>query len=400
MRRPLLFLTFVAVLWAGAARADTVLVLPFANQSSSSNLDWIGESVSQTIFEALASRGILVLDREDRQEIYRRLSIRPNARLTRASVIKVAEALDAAQVIHGEFEFTPAAQTQEPARSRGSLRIAAYTVDMKKMQKGAELSVAGTLEDLASLQARLAWQVLGYVAPELAPPLDVFLSERTAVRLDAIENYTRGLLAANPEQKHRYFTQAVRLDDRFPQPAFELGRLYWDNKEYRLAADWLSRLKPSAARYMEASFLLGLCRYYLGDFTGAQTAFGIVAQAVPLNEVFNNLGAAESRRNLPDALGNFEKALEGDPADPDYHFNVGYALWKRGELERAAQSFRAVLDRNPEDAEATTMLGRCIKSIGPRPAGRAAEGLERLKTNYEEGAYRQLKAALASKPAK
>ncbi len=399
MSRLLVFFAFVLVFLPGGARADTVLVLPFANGSSSSNLDWIGESISQTIFEALASRGILVLDREDRQEVYRRLSIRPSARLTRASVIKVAEALDAAVAIHGQFEFTPAAQ-QPGASARGSLRIAGYSIDMKKMRKGGEFSASGALEDLASLQARLAWQVLGFVAPELTPPLEAFLSERRTVRLDAIENYTRGLLAASAEQKHRYFTQAVRLDDGFPQPAFELGRLYWDKKEYRLAADWLSRLKPSAPRYMEANFLLGLCRYYLGDFAGAQTAFAIVAQAVPLNEVFNNLGSAQSRRNLPDALGNFEKALEGDGTDPDYRFNVGYALWKRGDFARAAQSFRAVLDRNPEDAQATAMLGRCIKSIGPRPADRASEGLERVKTNYEEGAYRQLKAALASKQAK
>jgi len=380
--------------------ADTVLVLPFFNESSSADLDWITESVSHTISEALVSRGLLVLEREDREEVYRRLSIRAKAHLTHASVIKVAEALDASQVIYGEFEVNVAAGTPAAAGappSRGSVRMTAYALDMTRMRKGPEFMESGALEDLAQLQAHLAWQVLRFLAPELTPSAEQFLNERPPVRLDAMENYTRGLLATNDEQKHRYFTQAVRLDESFSQPQFELGRLYWAKKEYRLAADWLARVQPAAPRYFEANFLLGLCRYYTGDYAGAQAAFERVAGSVPLNEVFNNLGAAQSKRNLPAALENFRKALEGDQADPDFHFNVGYALWKQGDFAAAADNFRAVLDRDPEDAQATTMLGRCLAKTGPRAADPNSTGFERVKLNYEEGAYRQLKAALESR---
>ena len=59
------------------ARADTVLVLPFFNLSNSANLDWIGESFAETIRESLSAQGVLALSREDRQEAFRRLSIRP-----------------------------------------------------------------------------------------------------------------------------------------------------------------------------------------------------------------------------------------------------------------------------------------------------------------------------------
>lgn len=398
MRR-LLPLALILLALAIPGRADTILVLPFFNDSSSASVDWISVSISHTISEALVSRGLLVLDREDREEVYRRLSIRPTAHLTHASVIRVAEALDATQVIYGEFEVTSVAAAPgapDAPASRGTLRISAYLLDMERMRAGPEFLESGALEDLAQLQAHLAWQVLRFLAPELTPSAEQFLSERPPVRLDAMENYTRGLLATNTEQKHRYFTQAVRLDERFSQPRFELGRLYWANKEYRFAADWLARVKPAGQRYLEATYLLGLCRYFLGDYAGAQAAFERVAESVPLNEVFNDLGAAQSKRNLPAALENFRKALEGDPADPDYHFNVGYALWKREEFAAAADSFRAVLDRNPEDTLATMMLGRCLGKKGPRAGDPKSEGLERVKLNYEEGAYRQLKAALES----
>jgi Flp pilus assembly protein TadD len=106
---------------------------------------------------------------------------------------------------------------------------------------------------------------------------------------------------------------------------------------------------------------------------------------------------AQSRRNEPQTLENLGKAVQGDSADPDYHFNLGYALWKRGQFESAAASFRAALDRNPGDTDATVLLGRCLNRSGPRTGDPKNDGLERLKLNYEETAYRQLQAELGVK---
>jgi len=391
MRRLLPLMLLVAGL-----RADSVLVLPFANLSSSADLNWVGVSVAHAVLDALVAQGIRVVDPDDLQEAYRRLSIRRYARLTRASVLKVAEELDAAQVISGEFELIPP-ENPAPGGSRGSLRLSARLLDVNQLKKGPEFSEVGALEDLARLETHLAWQALHSLTPHTTPSLEDFTRQRPVVRVNAIESYTRGLLAAAPEQKHRFFTQAARLDENFSEPRFELGRLYWDQKDYRLAVHWLARVKPSDLHFLEANFLLGLCRYYTADYAGAQAAFELVVRSVPLIEVFNNLGAAQSRRNLPEAPENFRKALEGDPGDPNYHFNLGFALWKTGRFAEAADRFRAALDRNPEDALATLMLGRCVKQAGPRPGDPRSQGLERLKHNYEERAWRELKAALEKK---
>jgi len=389
------YLLGLFLLTAGA-RADSVLVLPFANASASADLNWIGVSLSQAVIDALTAQGIRVLDPDERQEAYRRLSLRPYARLTRASVIKMAEALDASQVLYGEFELIPP-EKPSPEGPRGSLRISARLLDVNQLKKGPEFGETGALEDLAKLEANLAWRALHSLTPQTTPPLEEFARARPVVRVNAIESYTRGLLATSPEQKHRFFTQAVRLDESYSQPCFELGRLYWEKKDYRLAANWLTRVKPADSHYLEANFLLGLCRYYTADYAGSEAAFQVVVRALPLVEVWNNLGAAQSRRNLPAALESLQKALEGDPADPDYHFNVGFVLWKAGRFTEAADRFRAVLDRNPEDALSTLMLGRCLKQTGPRPGDPRSRGLERLKLNYEERAYRELKAALEKK---
>lgn len=374
------------------AEADTYAVLPFFNVSKDKNLDWIGESLSETITEALAAEGLVVLDRDNRVEVYRRLSIRPYAVLTKASVIKIGESLDAEHIIYGQFEFRP---SQEPApKSKGSLQITGRFLNLKGLTQGSELRDTGALEDLAPLQNHLAWQTLRFIKPQTAPSEAEFRQRRPPMRLDAIENYIRGLLATNADEKHRLYTQAVRLDPRYSQACFHLGRLHWRKKEYKLAADWFQRVPASDVHYGEAAFFLGLSKYYAGDFAGAQEAFQIVARIVPLNEVCNNLGAAESRRNLPDALENFKKALDGDSSDTGYLFNMGYALWKRGDFAAAAERFRTVVDRDPSDANASMMLARCLQKTGPRANDTRTEGLERLKTNYEESQYWQLKAVL------
>lgn len=379
-----------------ALRAETVLVLPFSNQSSSagnaSNVDWIGESIAESVRESLLSQDVLALEREDRLEAFRRLSLRANALLTKASVIKVGETLDASEVVYGRYIVAPG-----PANgggSRGALQIEARVLNLKRLRQGPEIQESGPLEDLAGLEAKLSWDVLKAVSPKIATSREDFLRNQPQVRLDALESYIRGLLATNPDQQHHFFNQAARLDPTYSQPCFELGKSYWAKKDYRVAAGWLARLRRGDPHYLEAQFFLGLCDYQMGDHTAAARCFEAVAASVPLNEVYNDLGAAETRNDLPAAIENFRKALEGDSADPDYHFNLGYALWRAGRFQEAAESFRAVLERNPDDEEAAAMLGHAERR---EPFRAGSEGHERLKTNYEETTYRQLKAELGGK---
>jgi tetratricopeptide (TPR) repeat protein len=390
MQRLLFLLGAVSALCS--LRAETVLVLPFFNQSNAADLNWIGESISEQVRESLAAEKLLVLDREDRVEAFRRLSLRSNALLTRASVLKAGESLDASEVVYGQYDLAAAAADASGLK-HGTLRITARIVNLKRFRQSEALRAAGALEDLAALESRLSWQILKALAPASTPAADRFLAARPQVRLDAMENYIRGLLAANPEQQNRFFTQAARLDPQYSQPCYQLGKWYWAKRDYRAAAGWLSRVQQADPHYMEAQFFLGLCDYHLGDDAGAVRCLQTVAAAVPLNEVYNDLGAAQAHTDPLAAIQSFRKALEGDSADPDYHFNLGMALWEASQFSAAADSFRAALERNPKDDEAAQLLARAERREPPRSR---APARERLKTNYEETAFRQLKAELES----
>ena len=117
-------------------------------------------------------------------------------------------------------------------------------------------------------------------------------------------------------------------------------------------------------------------------------------QQVPLKEVLNNLGAAQSRLRPACSASKISKRRWKEILLIPYITSTSATSFSsKGKLDEAAERFRAVLDRDPDDTEATTMLGRCLKKpIGKTPA--RSEGFERLKENYQESAYWQLKAVL------
>jgi len=142
-------------------------------------------------------------------------------------------------------------------------------------------------------------------------------------------------------------------------------------------------------------FFLGLCRFYQGDYESAIKQFQTVAGSYPLNEVYNDLGAAQARLDKPEALDSFKKALEGDEADPDYWFNVGLIVWKKGQFDEAKRMFSAVLERNPQDQEANDMLARSTRGEGAK--ANVASPKERVKSTIDIATFLQLKAALKQK---
>src|SRR5258708_40334307 len=131
-------------LLAGMAQTDTYLVPAFFNASRNAGLDWVGESISETMRETLASEGMVSIAREDRVEAFHRLSIRPYALLTKATVMKLGESLDAEHVVYGEFDLTPL-PAGTTGKSRGSLQITARVLDLKKLKEGREFREGGAL---------------------------------------------------------------------------------------------------------------------------------------------------------------------------------------------------------------------------------------------------------------
>lgn len=383
MRR--LSVPLLAVLLVGAPLpAQTVLVIPFFNLNRPKSPDWIGESLAEAIQDALAGEALMLVNRDTRDDTFRRLSVRRYAPLTRGSVMELALNLDAGEAVSGDYKVQPG--------TPDSLQVDVRITDVKRLKKGAEFNESGPLDELSQIQARIAWRVLGELMPTKAGTLAAFLQSHPTVRLDALEQYIRGLMTSNVEQKLKFFSTAVRLENGFAAPSYQLARLYYDRRSYRSAAEWYKKIPPADPHYRESQFYMGISLFETGDYLGAEESFLKVAQAMPLGEVLNNLGAAQLRQGNLGALDTLDRAVETDPQDPVYLFNSGYALWRLGRFDDAAARLRSALERDPTDESATMLLGRCLQRSGPRPGDLKTESLEILKTQYNESAWLQLKA--------
>jgi hypothetical protein len=112
-------------------------------------------------FRATLSTGILTLERDRIGEAYRRLQLRERVELTEGSILKLGEVLDAEHVVHGTFFYTPAPVIAgAPGTiSKGSLKIQARVSDRRRLRQSAVFEESGAVEDLATLEAHLAWRL-------------------------------------------------------------------------------------------------------------------------------------------------------------------------------------------------------------------------------------------------
>ena len=386
--RLLFFCSWATPLLAAPA---SILVAPFNNESQAAELNWIGESISETLMTELGASGQIVLDRRARSEGYLRLGLKPDSSYTKATLLKLGQTLDASLVCYGLYEIVLPSPNALPRD--GSLRISARFLDLRKLRDASEFSETGKLNDLSRLEEHLAWQAIHFIDAQSKISADQLLKPSKLIRLDAKESYIRGLLATDREQKQKWFEQAVKLDSQYAQPQFELGTLAINRRDYRQAAAFFSRVSLGDPLYLEARFRLGLSSYLAGDFPTAKAAFRELSQSAPLNEVFNNLGAAESRLSETSAADDFKRALDGDSSDPTYNFNLAIVLYRQARYDEAAQRLRTVLEHMPDDREASSLLMRCQQrtplASGANPRTVPAE---RLKANFDLNAFRQLKA--------
>ena len=98
---------------------------------------------------------MLGFERTEVEDAFHRLRLRGRVALTQASVIKMGEELDAEHVVFGSFQVLP------PATATGgaSLKISARVLDRRRMRLGNYFYETGALDDLATVEAHLAWRV-------------------------------------------------------------------------------------------------------------------------------------------------------------------------------------------------------------------------------------------------
>jgi tetratricopeptide (TPR) repeat protein/TolB-like protein len=376
----ILLLLAAAFAQTAPTSGQTVLAIPFDNQSKAPGLEWISEGFPEVLQERLTSPTLYLLPREDRMRAYDRLGVPVNVRLSRATLYRIAEQLDVDYVVLGSYNF-----------DGRTFSATAQVLDMRRERLLPSSTESAPLPQLLDVQTRLAWDILHIVRPDVSTTKQLFVSSAPAIKLDAFENYVRGVVAPNAQEQIRRYREAVRLNPTYTEALLQLGKALYRDHQYAEAIPVLDRVPQGAAEAREANFYLGLSAYYAGDFARAETAFTFVASRMPLSEVYNNLGVVASRRGEKSSSDAFQKAVDADPENADYHFNLGVSLYRAGDLNGASRRLHEALTLRPTDTEAKAFLDSIAPGNSkPGSSPRTRTPLERIRLNYDESSFRQM----------
>lgn len=384
----------------GSAQSGVYLVFPFENAGASPRLDWLGEGLEELTIQFLSAGGVQVYSHAGRTTEQERNGLPFSAKLSRASMLRVAQDLDADFVIFGSF-----------TSDGKTLNIDSRVLRTDPLTLLPAVRETGSLDSLMEMQSKLVWRLLSENDKDYRPTLAEFSKAQRPLRLDAFEHYIRGLLANEDEPRLRELREASRLEPSWPDPYFALGQTYFTRNDCATALSFLSHIPPAHDRYVEALFSTGVCRLQLNQPDRAEEVFTSLqdslssgaskserqagATGADLPEVLNNLAVARARRNkITEAQTDLRRATDLDPDEDDYPFNLGLLAMQSGDFPAAAAAFREASERKPENPEDRAFLVQALEKAGKKPEAdqERESAAEALGPNALQSAHLDLKS--------
>ena len=401
---------------AAVGQEHILLVLPFDNLTDAvpaaqttpatgqtngnpdpTTLDWIREAVPEILNSRFTSAGFFPLTREDRLYALDHLGLPETFEPSRATALRIAETLDANYVLIGNY------------RVEGStLTLQARIIDVAKLRLSDPISESGQIAQLIPLLNSLAWQLTRKLDPGFNVAEETFRAAGAHIRLDAFEQYIRGITERDLNERLGHLKKATELSPDFSAAWLAMGKLQFASQQYEQAAVSFGKVtRPSTGSgaasgsgsgsgsgsdpaALEAGFYRGLSLIFSGNYPRAEDAFSAVARVLPLPEVINNQAVAISRRGH-DAVALFRQAEAADPTDSDYHFNLAVSLHRHGDNAEALTELTQSLKLHANDSEAKALQDSWQSSAPStdQASRTGSDALERIKRTYDGPAFRQ-----------
>ena len=401
----------------GGAQQGVYLVFPFENAGASPRLDWLGEGLEELTIQYLTGAGQQVYSHAARTAELERNGLPSSAKLSRASMLRLAQDLDADFIIFGSF-----------TSDGKTLNVEARVLRLEPATLLPVVRESGALASLMELQSKVVWQLFKNSDHSYARTLAEFSKAQRPLRLDAFEHYIRGILSTEDEIRLRELREASRLEPNWPEVDYALGETYVSRNDCDSALTWFSHVPKTNQHYIEAIFSTGVCRLQLNQPDRAEEVFTALQATLSANgdgaqtglsgaelpEILNNLAIAKAKEGKTQAAeADLRHAIDLDPDEDDYPFNLGLMALRDNDLAAAAKYFREASQRRPENAEDRALLIHALEksdkkaeadqerqaateALGPNalpairmdPKNEAAALLVRVKTELDATALR------------
>jgi len=394
----LVFSVFVSATYAGAQltaqaaatltnHGHILLVLPFDNRTGQPSLEWIREAAADLLSTRFAAAGFSPMTRADRMYALDHLGLPQGFQPSRASSLKLAQTLDADYIIVGNYRM-----------NGSSIEAEAQLVDVPHLRMTPAVGAYGAMSNMIAVFDSLAWKLTRELDPTFSVGEQTFVAAGESLRLDAYEQYIRGITEPDQAERLRHLEQSVKLSPGFSPAWMALGREEYQGQQYEEAAQAFAKVDSNSQDALEAGFYRGISLLFSGNYAEAEKAFANVAKVLPLAEVVNNQAVAISRQGR-DGTALYVQAASSDPNTADYHFNLAVSLKREGKTTSALNELAQCLKLRPNDSEAQS-----LEQAWKNPAaGQAAAGadpasapdpLERIIRTFDANAFRQAAVVL------
>jgi Flp pilus assembly protein TadD len=347
-----------------------VLVMPFsvtvdagAPGGGGASL-WLGEAAALLLGDDLGSFGVRALTRGERVEAFDRLQLPMAASLTRATMIRVAEIIGATEVVHGEIALGD------------DLRVTARVVQIGAARESPDVAAHGPLAGM--------FDVFDQVASRLVPTTARARGARPRdpdLPLEVFETYVKGLVAASPAAQRRFLESALTQAPRDGRVLMALWEVYTAADEHDKALAAASAVPAESPRSRRARFAATRSLIELRRYDGAFGAIATLDAEQPDAALVNAQGVIQLRRNATapaPAAAYFARAVQAEPDNADFLFNLGYAQARAGADADALVSLRSSLRRDAGDGDAHLVLAAVLARTGRPVEARRELELARL----------------------
>ncbi len=358
-----------------AAEQPLLIVFPLDGPANASAPPWLSEGLALSISNQLSGRELRTLEREERLKLIENLDLPPGARLSRASMIRVAQRAGADMLVMGGYSGT-----------EQSLKISLRVLNLKTLKLGGEMTANGPLSALPQIENELAWLILINNGFEKSFTREKFLERTRRIPTPAYSLYVKSLDTIPESEQLRLLQNAVQLYKDFPEAQFGLGRAYFRRGDCINAMPHLLQSRTDRSSMVDIDFMRGTC-YLQSDqpLQAVQSLWHLLQTARPY-EALNNIGVAYIRKgDLTLAANSLTEARNMVRHDPTVTLNLALVRHLQGN-ESAARFFLEEGGRvHPDNGMLQFLLSIVLKAQGePEKAAAAAGKAKNLGINVEK----------------
>jgi tetratricopeptide (TPR) repeat protein len=359
------FIAHILIFWTTsvlAADPTKMIIFPLDANPGEETLGWLSEGIVMSLGEQLKSLNLNVISRNERIQLVESVDLPPDGRLSRGSMIRVAQRGGADLLVMGKF-----------SGMERNLKIALRVLDLKTLKLSGEITANGPISAIPQMENELAWLILSNVGLERSGTRERFQQRMRKIPNPAYAYFIQSFDSSNQSNQVDLLKKAVNSYRDFPEAQSRLGRIFFSQKNCNSAMPHLTLGRIEGSNNLENEFMKGTCYGLKNQPEQAIQSLSYVLSISRSFEALNNIGIAYLRKGDAGlALNVLLEARNLAHTDSTVSMNLAIAQLMQGNISSARGLVEGAIKSHPKDGMLQFLLSFLLKKQGESEQALAA----------------------------